>query len=432
MSVFIQIGLVVNKYKISTVVGEGSSGQVFTAISPNGEEVILKFIPLKNEWCKKEFEREVNSLGKCAECGLIVRLITSFTYKGHGVIVLEKLKGDLLDYLQLHQPLDVLLVKSIFYQICTAIQYIHKRSIAHLDIKPENIFMSSNSTIKLGDFGSSYQWQQDFEFKLGAVGTSYYCAPEVGPSQPYNPSKADIWSLGILLHVLLTGFWPFKGKNEKLLHDNVRSGCVHIFSDSLPRDNNLFDLLDNMLEKDPLKRFDITDVLSSSWLSTTRKFMDRTSRHGSSPTVISYEKREIISDRAPNSANSERRHATSGGGVFDFSDGEDSVAEEEEDSIEWDILPPKSHIPNIRLSEEVLGTSLPGQLHPEPMKKPRTFVNLPSEASPNSRTALATPIKDNGKKRSRTASFVSFINSKVKGRRSSAVDGVRRSRFSPT
>jgi len=263
----IQPGMVVRGYRIGGCLGEGSSGKVFLASDLHGREVVLKFVAFQNSWFKKEYEREVESLKKCTECPLIVNMINHFKYKGYGVIVLEKLHVDLLDFLQDNQPLSPILVKNIFFQVCLSISYIHKRSIAHLDIKPENIFMAGPKSIKLGDFGSSYHWQDDFELRLGAVGTSFYCAPEVGPSQPYNASKADVWSLGILLHVLLTGYWPYHGANEHELHNNVSHGNIHLFKHLLPDEPVLFDLLSGLLNHNPVERYSITDVLSSAWLN---------------------------------------------------------------------------------------------------------------------------------------------------------------------
>jgi len=448
MPILIRVGLVVKRYRILSVIGEGSSGKVFIASSPYNQEVILKFIPLKNDWCRKEFDREVSSLTACLDCPLIVNIETSFIYKGYGVIVLEKLKGDLLDYLQLYQPLEINFVKNIFFQICVAVLYIHKRCIAHLDIKPENIFMANNSTVKLGDFGSSYHWQDDFEFKLGAVGTSYYCAPEVGPSQPYDPCKADVWSLGILLHVLLTGFWPFKGKNESFLNENVKYGRIHLFVDSMPDDDSLHDLLYSMLTVNPRDRISISEILTSKWMTELpQSSKEKRNRFSSTPNIygndsihrdaietldniqndddgddISFEKLNLRDDiHVPSST----------GGVFNFSDGDNSAEEDYDDVEPWgdDIVQPKRRFSKLQQEEDILGTSLPDNLTAEPMKVPRSCVNVPSEASPES--TLAAPIKPTSKK-SRKSSFVNFINSKVRGRRSSAVDSIRKLHLSPS
>ena len=184
LSTMLKCGSYVGHFKLLGRLGEGSSGEVYTAIDttvkPPHEIYVLKMIQLKNTWRQKEFEREVQSLLKCSSCPLIVNMKQYFKFQQFGVIVLEKLDTDLLDYIQANQPLNISFVKKIFFQVCCAVLFLHKKSIAHLDIKPENIFfLPKTETVKLGDFGSSYQWKKDFGFKLGAVGTSFYCAPEV-------------------------------------------------------------------------------------------------------------------------------------------------------------------------------------------------------------------------------------------------------------
>ena len=434
----LRVGSVIKHYRITNLLGEGSSGQVFIASDPRGLPVVLKCIPLKTAWFQKEFEREVNSLSKCMDCKHIVKMHQYFKYKTYGVIILEKLRGDLLDYLQQRQPLEVDYVKTIFYQICYAVMQLHKRCIAHLDIKPENIFMATPNSVKLGDFGSSYHWQNDFESKLGAVGTSYYCAPEVGPSHPYNPRKADTWSLGILLHVLLTGFWPYKGKTEAALHENVKTGNTSIFIDSLPEDSALMDLLEGLLRHDSDLRFSIEQVLASEWLNTSTK--QKRNLHGCSlPNLqVSVDEEfedDEFEDNNDNNFNFEKpkqKHAMMDDNVpdvFDFSDDDDDCTQETPDFDDtWEMTPPSSvsHL-DLQDDEIVLTNSLPQVLSAEPMKKPRTMVNVPNTSD----NAFAAPINKGDKQpqRKRRRSLLGFFNSR-KSRRSSAVDSDRRSGLS--
>ena len=430
LGVSIRPGSVIKHYRIQSVLGEGSSGQVFTASNAKGQTVVMKFIPLKNSWFQKEFEREVNSLSKCGDCPLIVKMIQSFKHKSYGVIVLEKLRGDLLDYLQLHQPLSVEYVKNIFFQLCVAILFLHKRCIAHLDIKPENIFMSSATTIKLGDFGSSYIWKDDFESKLGAVGTSYYCAPEVGPSLPYNPCKADTWSLGILLHVLLTGFWPYKGKNEATLHENVKYGRTEIFIDSLPEDDALMDLLDSLLCHDPQVRYSVNEALASEWLQSVGAPKTKL-RGGSTPNLhISLDTIDLSDDveeePQPNLRQS-KKLKNDDVDVFTFSDEERTDPDFDNT---WDLGEVPTQSPCSRALEDdvVAPNSLPKQLTAEPMKTPRTMISMPTTSD----SARAAPIKKKNEKKGakrRKNSLLNFFSSGgKKSRRSSAADSCASSR----
>jgi len=84
-----------------------------------------------------------------------------------------------------------------------AINYIHKKKILHRDIKCQNIFLTSNGTLKLGDFGISKVLQNTLERAATVVGTPYYMSPEMYENRPYT-HKSDIWALGCILYELCT------------------------------------------------------------------------------------------------------------------------------------------------------------------------------------------------------------------------------------
>lgn len=437
----LHIGKVIRSYKLVKHIGEGSSGSCFSAKdSNNNKYVVLKFICLKTTWAQKEFERETSSLAKCSDCPLIVKMLHSFTYKTFGVIVLEQLSCDLLNYLQTFQKLDVEFVKTTFFQLCVAVLFLHKRCIAHLDIKPENIFLTTSNSIKLGDFGSSYQWQNDFEYKLGAVGTSYYCAPEVGDSLPYNPRKADAWSLGILLHVLLTGLWPFKASNEILLHDNVATGKVDLFYNKLPKDSAILDLINGLLIVDPSERYSIAEALASDWLVDVKpNYKNRTAsapQIHSYDTIITYDNNDVheendIGDTHENDIDdihfnefSDEDITNPVSNTFTFSDDElDDTNDNGNSSLSYKADNPL-RFPRSRKRElnNNIGSSLPKALEAEPMKKPRTL-NMPDSPENAVLAPIKRPKKKDTKKRTRKASLLHFLNTKMgPSRRSSTAD----------
>lgn len=90
-----------------------------------------------------------------------------------------------------------------FIQICIALEYIHGRKILHRDIKSQNIFLTSNGTVKLGDFGISKLLESTNEAAMTVVGTPYYMSPEVCENKPYT-FKSDVWALGCVLYELCT------------------------------------------------------------------------------------------------------------------------------------------------------------------------------------------------------------------------------------
>lgn len=120
----------------------------------------------------------------------------------------------------------------IVRQILSAIAYCHSREVVHRDIKPENILIESMTAdgkinIKVIDFGTALFVPPDTKITQ-LLGTPYYIAPEVLKGN-YN-EKCDIWSIGVILFILLSGVPPFNGFNDDDIMDNVKKGSYHFKS----------------------------------------------------------------------------------------------------------------------------------------------------------------------------------------------------------
>jgi calcium-dependent protein kinase len=93
-----------------------------------------------------------------------------------------------------------------------ACHHMHSQGVVHRDIKPENIMLDSTGEIKLIDFGLSKKQKDGKKMLKTVLGTPYYMAPEVLDGK-YD-SKCDIWALGVLLYVFMSGYLPFQGENR--------------------------------------------------------------------------------------------------------------------------------------------------------------------------------------------------------------------------
>ena len=129
---------------------------------------------------------------------------------------MEHINGvSLLNYLKSkpNRKIDEEIVKNIFNQIISGIQYIHSKHISHGDIKLENLLIDSNNNIKIIDFGFG---THSFNGKLlnFFCGTPSYMPPEIINRKNYQGSCADIWSVGVLLYTLICGSFPFRGSNQ--------------------------------------------------------------------------------------------------------------------------------------------------------------------------------------------------------------------------
>ena len=154
------------------------------------------------------------------------------------------------------------LLTLIFKQIFSAFDYIHKKNIAHRDIKLENILLTKNNEIKIIDFGFG-MYNPRNHLQNFFCGTPNYMAPEIIMKKEYDGQMADVWSLGVLIYKLFCADFPFKGKNEKELYKQIIRGKYKI-KEYVP------DYVKNIIEKTikvkPSQRITCEEILLSHWL----------------------------------------------------------------------------------------------------------------------------------------------------------------------
>ena len=154
----------------------------------------------------------------------------------------------------------------IIKQLLSAISYLHSKKIAHRDIKPENILFQANDAlnIKLLDFGNSRKMGEN-EPMSGVFGTAFYVSPEVLEGN-YN-EKCDVWSVGVILYMLLSGNPPFNGKLDVEILHNVKLGQYQIGGGVWDEiSDQAKDLIVKMLALDPDQRISAVDALSHEWI----------------------------------------------------------------------------------------------------------------------------------------------------------------------
>ncbi|ESL09187.1 protein kinase [Trypanosoma rangeli SC58] len=152
-------------------------------------------------------------------------------------------------------------VISLFVQTTMAVKYMHDRRLLHRDIKSQNVFLTKNHVVKLGDFGISTVLMSTVAMAQTMCGTPCYFSPELCEGKPYN-NKSDVWALGVLLYELCTtGRLPFEATTmNRLMDDICRKEPRRIpasFSDEL------WELVLWMLKKDPRQRPDAGQILRS-------------------------------------------------------------------------------------------------------------------------------------------------------------------------
>lgn len=179
--------------------------------------------------------------------------------------------GELLEYfLSKNARLDELETMKIMTDIFKAIAYLHENKISHRDIKLENFLFEhtgSDAHIKLIDFGLSKQSVEVLEvaeFKT-IVGSPNFIAPEILSRQGYD-CKCDMWSLGVIIFILLSGDIPFQGQNNRETFINIKKGKYEFKN---PEWGNITeegkDLIKKLLVLDPKKRLSSQEALKHPW-----------------------------------------------------------------------------------------------------------------------------------------------------------------------
>merc|ERR1712087_730767 len=162
---------------------------------------------------------------------------------------------------------------SLIGDMLKAIQYLHEQNIVHRDLKPENFVFATtanDANIILIDFGCAKKVEDDKEYK-DLVGTVYYLAPELA-AQSSRVSKtgkvlkcADIWSIGVITYVMLTGRPPFKGKTNKDIFTRIIKEKLKFPSD-VDLSDGFKDFVRKALVKNPHKRLTMEDALRHPWV----------------------------------------------------------------------------------------------------------------------------------------------------------------------
>eukprot|EP01135_Chromosphaera_perkinsii_P000738 Nk52_evm26s151 gene=Nk52_evmTU26s151 len=174
-------------------------------------------------------------------------------------------KGDLYKKIRdrrgVHMPEEQIL--DLFVQICLAMKHVHDRKILHRDLKSQNIFLSNNDIIKLGDFGIARVLKNTMEQARTCIGTPYYLSPELCENKPYN-NKSDIWSLGCVLYEITTLRHAFESGNMKGLVLKILRGSYPPIPRQYSKD--LGQLIADCFMRDPKKRPSINKILQRPFI----------------------------------------------------------------------------------------------------------------------------------------------------------------------
>ncbi|XP_061461611.1 death-associated protein kinase 2-like isoform X2 [Rhineura floridana] len=224
---------------------------------------------------REQVEREVSILQQLQHPN-IMRLHDIFAGKAEVVLILELIHGgELFDFIAEKELLTEAEAIEFLQQILLGAAYMHSCHIAHFDLKPENIMLSQKGTpnplIKIIDFGLAQKLEEGVTFK-SLCGTPQYIAPEVINYEALS-SATDMWSIGVITYILLSGMSPFQGETDTETLTNVVSGTYEFEDKYFSQTSKMAkDFIRQLLVKEPGNRMTAAMGLVHPWIKPlTRK-----------------------------------------------------------------------------------------------------------------------------------------------------------------
>ena len=205
------VGRVIGDYNFKDLIGIGGFSSIYLVESKKYQHEFVAKVFFNHKKEKTElfnsFMSEYQILSKLDHIN-IIKIYESLMVDGVCILILEFCKYSSLNTLiDRKNIVSIPELVNLSLQIVEGVSYLHKNNIAHLDIKPQNILLNSLLKPKIIDFGISIETNESLELNQ-FKGTNGFIAPEILTHIPYNPFKADIWSLGMTFYFMFTGEFP--------------------------------------------------------------------------------------------------------------------------------------------------------------------------------------------------------------------------------
>lgn len=290
-----------DRYKVTGTLGEGGMAIVYKGHDLiSDKDVAIKVIKpdtATNKVNLNRFEREAQAAASLNNSN-IVKVLNVGSYKGLPYMINEFVNGqNLRQILDIRGRFSFTEACDIMYQLCNAVEYAHNHQIIHRDIKPQNIFLTTNGIVKLGDFGvATFQSNTHVTINQNVVGSVHYVAPEVcsGKSASW---ASDIYSLGITFFELITGRVPFDAETPLMIcikQEREKFPNIKKFNSKTPE--YIESIIYKATKKDPKERY---ETVSNMKKDISRAIQD--------PTLLEKRTSKIFSFFHPNSAIAKQR-----------------------------------------------------------------------------------------------------------------------------
>lgn len=254
------------KYEIKKLIGRGSMGLVYEGYDPYADRAVALKVALleslkdgeSGERYRKMFFNEAHTAGMLKHPN-ILEILDAGADGDNCYIVMELISG--ADTLKSHTTPDNLLplekVVEIIFKCAKALDYAHRKGVIHRDIKPTNILLSKDKDIKIGDFSIAHLVNTEMTntLPMGFIGSPRYMSPEQVQEDNIS-NQTDLFSLGIVMYELLTGYHPFTTDSfSKLIHKIIHEKAppLSTYGDGIP--DILEKIVHHALQKNPAKRY---------------------------------------------------------------------------------------------------------------------------------------------------------------------------------
>nr|QSH71658.1 CBL-interacting protein kinase [Hedychium coronarium] len=255
------------KYEVGRMLGKGTFAKVYYARDlKTSQSVAIKVIDKEKVFkvgLNDQIKREI-SVMRLVKHPNIVELYEVMATKSKIYFVLEYVKAGELFNKVAKGKLKEDVARKYFQQLISAVDFCHGRGVYHRDLKPENLLLDENDNLKISDFGLSALAESRRQDGLlhTTCGTPAYVAPEVISRKGYDGAKADIWSCGVILFVLMAGYLPFHDPNLIELYRKIAKAdfkCPNWFPLEVRR------LLARILDPNPITRITIPKIMENPW-----------------------------------------------------------------------------------------------------------------------------------------------------------------------
>jgi serine/threonine-protein kinase len=256
-------GCRIAQYEILELLGAGAMGEVYKARDQRlGREVALKFLPAdltRDPSARRRFLHEAQAVALLDHPNVATIYEVGESEGGRAYLALAFYEGETLQQKLERGPLPLAEAVGIARQIARGLGAAHRRQIVHRDVKPANIVVLPDGTVKLLDFGLAKMIGATSLTRLGASpGTPAYKSPEQTRGEKVDP-RSDLWAVGVVLYEMVTGRQPFGGEYEQAMIYSILNETPKPLGKELPPE--LSEVIDRALKKDPAERYATAEEL---------------------------------------------------------------------------------------------------------------------------------------------------------------------------